>query len=197
MTRTRIALHIVAVQRRASGNIRSASSGRRPDVSEPATLARTEAFVGVLSLSLPSGGLLTEERESELCMATPDHNLARGPLNAAIANEIGKIVADFTGRGATKSRAFLHQDVVVCLLEDGATKAEANLVAAGHDELVRLQRDALQRALETRLVAAVERLTGRSVRTFLSGTSTPGDSSVEVFVLEPSAAGASSSAVTP
>ncbi len=44
----------------------------------------------------------------------------RGPLNAAIANE--RIVADFTGRGATKSRAFLHQDVVVCLLEDGATR---------------------------------------------------------------------------
>ena len=35
------------------------------------------------------------------------------------------------GRGATKSRAFIHDDVVVCLLEDGATRAEVKLVAAG------------------------------------------------------------------
>lgn len=154
------------------------------------------SLVGALSLSLPSGGLLTEERETELHMSTPDH-LAGGPLNAAIANEIGRIVADFTGRGATKSRAFLHQDVVVCLLEDGATKAEAKLVAAGRDELVRMQRDALQRVMERDLVAAVERLTRRRVRTFLSGTSTPGESSVEVFVLEPPTASAESRGIAP
>lgn len=118
-------------------------------------------------------------------MTASDDRLAGGPLNAAIANEIGKLVADFTGRGATKSRALMYQDVVVCLLEDGATRAEANLVAAGRAELVRLQRDALQRAMEPALVAAVERLTGRAVRTFLSGSSTLGESSVEVFLLEP------------
>ena len=111
--------------------------------------------------------------------------LAEGPLNAALANEIGKLVADFTGRGATRSRGFLHQDTVVCLLENCATKAEANLVAAGRSDLVRVQRDALQRAMEPQLIAAVERLTGRTVRTFLSGTSTLGEDSVEVFVLEP------------
>jgi uncharacterized protein YbcI len=118
-------------------------------------------------------------------MSTADEGLRGGPLNAALANELGKLVADFTGRGATRSRAFLHQDVVVCLLENGATRAEANLVAAGRAELVRSQRDALQRAMESQLVAAVERLTGRIVRSFLSGTSTLCESSVEVFVLEP------------
>jgi uncharacterized protein YbcI len=120
-------------------------------------------------------------------MTIPDSRLTGGVLNAAIANEIGKLVADFTGRGATRSRAFLHQDMVVCLLEDGATKAEVNLVAAGRDELVRVQRDALQRAMEPQLVAAVERVTGRTVRTFLSGTSTRAEASVEMFLLEPAA----------
>ncbi len=111
--------------------------------------------------------------------------LSGGALNAALANELGKLVADFTGRGATKSRAFVHQDVVVCVLEDSATRAERNLVAAGRSELVRRQRDALQRAMESQLVEAVERLTSRSVRTFFSGTDTPGMSSIEAFVLEP------------
>jgi uncharacterized protein YbcI len=108
-----------------------------------------------------------------------------GPLGAAIANELGKMISEFVGRGATRSRAFVYNDVVVLLLEDGATRAEVNLVAAGRAELVREQRDVLQRAMEEQLVAAVERLTGRTVRTFLSGSSTQGESAVEVFVLEP------------
>ena len=118
-------------------------------------------------------------------MTASDGRAADGTLNAAIANEIGKLVADFTGRGAPRSRTFIDQDVVVCLLEDGATRAEVNLVAAGKAELVRFGRDALQRAMETELIAVVERLTGRRVRSFLSGVSTSADSSVEVFVLEP------------
>ena len=79
----------------------------------------------------------------------------------------------------------MDQDIVVCLLEDGATKAEANLVAAGNEDLVRRGRDALQRAMEDRLVEVVERLTGRRVRTVLGGLSALAESSVEVFVLEP------------
>jgi uncharacterized protein YbcI len=113
------------------------------------------------------------------------YSLSSGQLSAAIANELGKMISDFVGRGATRSRALIHNDVVVLLLEDGATRAEVNLVAAGRAELVRQQRDALQRAMEDDLVAAVERLTGRTVRTFISGLSTEGESAVEVFVLEP------------
>jgi uncharacterized protein YbcI len=122
-------------------------------------------------------------------MTTSAEPLEGGRLNAALANEIGKLIADFTGRGATRSRAFVDQDVVVCLLENGSTRAEVNLVAAGRAELVRMQRDALQRALEPQLVATVERLTGRTVKSFLSGSSTQGQDSVEVFVLEPSITG--------
>lgn len=118
-------------------------------------------------------------------MQGPAAPLAAGPLNAAIANDVGRIVAAHTGRGATRSRAFVEQDVVVCLLEDGVTKMERTLVAAGRDELVRRARDAVQRAMEAELVAAVERLTKRSVLTFLSGSSTLGEVSVEVFVLVP------------
>lgn len=118
-------------------------------------------------------------------MALSGERLSAGALNAAIANELGKLIADFTGRGATRSRAFVHQDLVVCVLEDGATKAEQNLVAAGQSDLVRRQRDALQHAVGPQLVAAVERLTGRTVRTFLSGTDKDGGTSIEAFLLEP------------
>jgi uncharacterized protein YbcI len=118
-------------------------------------------------------------------VSPPDAGLEGGELNRALANELGRLVAAFTGRGATKSRAFVHHDMAVCLLEDGASRAEANLIVAGRSDLVRLQRDAIGRAMEPQLVASVERLTGRRVATFLSGTSTLGSDSVEVFVLEP------------
>jgi uncharacterized protein YbcI len=108
-----------------------------------------------------------------------------GALNAALSNEIGKLIADYTGRGAQKSRAFVYQDVVVCVLEDGANSAEQNLAAAGKADLVRLQRDAVQRLMGPQLIEAVERLTDRRVRTFLSGCDETGASSVEAFVLEP------------
>ena len=114
-----------------------------------------------------------------------EKRLSGGALNAALANELGKLVADFTGRGATRSRAFIHQDLVVCLLEDSATRGERHLAAAGKSELVRWQRDALQRAMAPRLVEAVERLTKRTVRTFFSGTDEHGGSSIEAFALEP------------
>jgi uncharacterized protein YbcI len=118
-------------------------------------------------------------------MKGSEERLSGGALNAALANELGKLIADFTGRGATKSRAFIQQDVVVCVLEDGANRAERNLVAAGKAELVRIQRDALQRAMGPQLIEAVERLTGRRVITFMSGTDELASSSIEAFVLEP------------
>jgi uncharacterized protein YbcI len=118
-----------------------------------------------------------------------EERLSGGALNAALANEVGKLIADFTGRGARQSRALVHQDLVVCVLEDSATRAEHNLVLAGKADLVRLQRDALQRAMAPQLIAAVERLTGRRVRTFMSGTDEAGGSSIEAFILDPESPG--------
>jgi uncharacterized protein YbcI len=117
-------------------------------------------------------------------MDSREDRLAGGALNAALADAVGGMVAEFTGRRASRSRAFVDDDIVVCLLEDRATKSERKLVEAGKAELVRLQSDALHRALEPQLVACVQQLTGRSVKLFLSGSSTLGESSVEVFVLD-------------
>ncbi len=148
-------------------------------------LVFADSSPGCSSLSRPAWISTTDETETEAVLAGFDERLSGGTLNAALADELGKLVADFTGRGATRSRAFIYQDLVVCLLEDGATRAEQNLVAAGKSDLVRLQRDALQRAMGPHLIAAVERLTDRRVRTFLSGTDEDGGAAIEAFVLEP------------
>lgn len=118
-------------------------------------------------------------------MAGSESRLSGGALNAALANELGKLIADFTGRGAQMSRAFLHQDLVVCVLEERASSAEQNLALGGRSDLVRLQRDALQRLMGPQLIAAVERLTHRTVSTFFSGSDETGAAAVEAFMLEP------------
>jgi uncharacterized protein YbcI len=120
-------------------------------------------------------------------MSLSEEERTAGQIGAEVANEVVRILADFTGRGATRSRAFVHGDVVVCLFEESMTKVERNLVASGKDDVVRQLRDGFQRASETELIAAVERVTGRKVARFLSGTSTNADAGVEVFVLEPAA----------
>lgn len=108
-----------------------------------------------------------------------------GELNAAIATAVVGVVAGFTGHGPTRSRAFVHGDVVVCLLEDCQTKGERNLVDTGQPELVSQLREGFQRGAGPAMIAAVERLTGRSVANFLSATSATSNTDVEVFVLEP------------
>jgi uncharacterized protein YbcI len=118
-------------------------------------------------------------------LSSSSQRLSGGALNAALANELGKLLADFTGRGATRSRAYVMPDLIVGVFEDGATRAEQSLVSAGRGDLVRLQRDVLQRAVGPQLIACVERLTNRTVRAFLSGNDELGGSSVEVFLLEP------------
>jgi uncharacterized protein YbcI len=118
-------------------------------------------------------------------MSDPQGQSAGGRLNAELANEIVRVVAEATGRGATRSRAFVDGDAVVCLLEDGTTRAERTLLDGGRDELVRQQRDVLQQLMAGRMIESVQRITGRTVRTFISGTSARGEASSEVFLLEP------------
>ncbi len=105
-------------------------------------------------------------------------------MHAALANEIVRIVAEATGRGATRSRVFSDGDAIVCVLENGATKAERTLVEGGRADLAREHRFVLQELMETRLTECVERLTGRRVRTFVSGGSRLGEASVELFLLD-------------
>lgn len=153
--------------------------------SEPLSSAEKASLGSLISSSLLCVKTVTRGGSGRLTMEAAERSLRQGELGSALASAITRIIADFTGRGPTRSRAFLHGDVVVCLLEDGATKAEQNLIASGREIAVRELRDSVQRATEHELVDAVEALTGRRVLTFLSGTSTGADSQVEVFVLEP------------
>lgn len=76
----------------------------------------------------------------------------------------------------------ISDGLITVVLEELFTPGERTLVDAGHFEQVRSTRTALQDEVEPILRGAVQEITGRSVRGFLSQIA-PNDLGVEVFVL--------------
>ena len=111
---------------------------------------------------------------------------ARQSLHAEISREMVRLYKERFGRGPTKARsAFAGPDCLICTLENSLTPAEINMVALGEHQRLRDVRLFFQHASEGEFIEVIERLTGRTVRGFVSGTDTRRDISSEVFYLEP------------
>jgi uncharacterized protein YbcI len=91
---------------------------------------------------------------------------------------------EYTGRGPTRARTYISDDLVTVVLRDTLTKGERSLVSDGRTELVLSTRKAFQTTMEDELVALVEDLTGRKVFAFLSDNHIEPDIAVETFVLD-------------
>jgi len=113
----------------------------------------------------------------------PTHS-SDGQLAAAISTAVVHVLSEHTGRGPTKARTVLDQDVVVVILHESMTKAERTLVHAGKDSEVMQLRRTYQETMQTDLVAAVERLTERRVVAFMSANHIEPDAAAEVFLLD-------------
>jgi uncharacterized protein YbcI len=96
----------------------------------------------------------------------------RRAVQTAISDQMVRIYEAQFGRGPTKARSdFAGPDVLVCSLQDtSASVSQLRLF--------------FQRAAATEFREAVERITGRTVLAFVSGTDTERDLSAEVFYLE-------------
>ena len=112
----------------------------------------------------------------------------RGLQTAELSNAMVRIYKEQFGRGPTKAHSvFAGSDLVVCTLENSLTPAEQRMVQLGEHQRVRDIRTFFQHASEPEFVEAVEQITGRVVRAFVSGTDTEHDVSSEVFYLHPHA----------
>jgi len=88
------------------------------------------------------------------------------------------------GRGPTKARSYLQRDFALCVLQEVFTQAERTLVATGSGEHVRDTRLKFQDALREEFVSIAERVTGRTVRVFLSQVDPEADVAAELFLFE-------------
>jgi uncharacterized protein YbcI len=117
-----------------------------------------------------------------------------GNVLMAISNEIVGLFKNQFGRGPTAARAsWAGPDIITVVLEETLTPAERNLVRMGEHERLREMRSFFQYASVREFCEPVERLTGRTVRAFISGIDTEADGlAVEMFVLHPAGSDAPS-----
>lgn len=109
-------------------------------------------------------------------------------MRTEISNEIVRLHREQFGRGPERARTILGGDLVTCVLEGVLTSPEATLMLGGQSASVADSRVLLQKVGAPQVVAAIERVTGRRVKEFISGINPDnGGTAVEVFVLEPAA----------
>ena len=107
-----------------------------------------------------------------------------GESSSRISTQVVALFKEYTGRGPTRCRTTIRENLVVCLLEDTLTKAERRLVEDGKVENVRALRRAIQDTMDADLRAVVEQATGRRVIAFMSSNHIDPDFMAEVFVLD-------------
>ena len=112
-----------------------------------------------------------------------------GSKAAAISNHVVKTISEYTGRGPTKARTYLNDDVVTVVLQDTLTKGERSLVSDDLDELVLTMRQAFQGTMRHDLINGIEAILRRTVIAFMSDNHIDPDAAVEVFLLAPADAG--------
>jgi uncharacterized protein YbcI len=118
-------------------------------------------------------------------MAPLEQQQVDGPLLASISRAVVRIVHEYTGRGPTKARTSIRDDIVVVMLQETLLKAEQSLIRNEKDRVVVEIRRTFQQTMREDLSAAVEMLTERKVIAFMSDSHLDPDYSVELFVLAP------------
>lgn len=121
---------------------------------------------------------------------TIDSTQPTGELLAAISNMVVGVYADCLGRGPTRARSYIDQDVVLCLLEDTLTKPERQLIASGNSAGALEIRTMLQKTMDEALAAGMEALLSRRVDAVVSGRQLQPDVVTAVFMLGDPIAGA-------
>jgi len=110
--------------------------------------------------------------------------LKGGELNAAITSALVGIHTQYLGRGPRSASTFHYGHVLVTLMHEVLTPAEKSLIRTNQVEAVDHIRHLFQETMEADLREAVERLTGRKVLAFISGTHIDPDIAAELFILD-------------
>lgn len=114
---------------------------------------------------------------------------------AQVSRAMVRIYKESFGRGPVRARSYwAGDDILICTLEDSLTPAEKNLRAMGEHQRLRDMRMFFQYATIKGFVEPIEQITGRRVRSFVSGIDTEVDLSIETFVMHSRGADAPSRA---
>lgn len=110
--------------------------------------------------------------------------LPDGQLAAAISNAVVGIHSKYYGKGPTKAKTYVVDDVVVCVMQDVFTTVERTLIEKDKGETVRDVRTTFQYALRHEFLDAIREITGRRARAFMSQIDWDADMAIEFFILD-------------
>jgi uncharacterized protein YbcI len=102
---------------------------------------------------------------------------------AEVTNAIVRLHRTHYGKGPTRSKSYLLDDVLVCVMQDVFTTVERTLIDAGEVRKVRAARLAFQDAMQDEFKSAVEEITGRDVAGLTSQVLVDRGIAIEMFVL--------------
>jgi len=88
---------------------------------------------------------------------------ADGAAAMAICNAVVRAFKRSYGKGPTKAKAYMLEDVVAVVAQDTLTTLERTLVRGGHEQLVREARRALDDEVARESRGAIEQATGQRV----------------------------------
>lgn len=108
-----------------------------------------------------------------------------GKTLSQISNEMVGLHKRYYGKGPTKAKTYMVDDVVICLLGGGLTTVERTLLGDGRVETVHAMRRTFQEAMEQEFTDIIERAIGRKVIAYMSQIHADPDIAIEIFVLEP------------
>ncbi|TMK61058.1 MAG: DUF2294 family protein [Actinobacteria bacterium] len=134
--------------------------------------------------SSPSCGPHTHRGSAWKVSAMDDQRERQSP-GGMISTSAVQLMHDCTGRGPTKAKTMINENVVTVLLADTLTAGERHLVDNGRADHVLTLRHDFQLVMRDDLVGIVERQLDRKVIAFMSQNHIDPDLAVEVFVLEP------------
>ena len=100
-----------------------------------------------------------------------------------ISKEIVRLQAEYYGKGPTRAKTYIVEDLVVVVLEESFTRAEKTLAERGERDAIEHIRQRFRQQMADPFTSVVEQATGRKVRAFLSETNIDQDVSVETFLL--------------
>jgi len=104
---------------------------------------------------------------------------------AQISTGLVQLHSRYYGKGPTKAKTHIVDDMVVCILRDGFTTVERTLLDTGDMESVYRMRRSFQEVMEEDFRRIVEEATSRKVIAYTSSIHVDPDLAVELFVLEP------------
>ena len=122
-------------------------------------------------------------------MMAPDASLTGEALLAAVTDAMVAFHERYHHRApVTAKTLMLGDDLLACVLGGVYTDVEKTMIELQRTTIVQETRSAFQTAMQHRLIASVERLSGRGVLAFISNQHVGPDMEIELFVLTPSAA---------